>query len=192
MARVPQKSTRAWDRSSRPGPPTIGEGVSRPTHRCRLRSPLTIRQGYSAMSGQTRARISALTKSRAPQLALVHSPVLVPANKTLAAAARRARHSSSVIARAARRRQIGQGRDSKERYVRLRAPLFWGASATQKPDCSWQSRAMATADTPAAATRSMAVRALGAFAFQASTSCREMKRIIPKPTVRPAKPTARR
>jgi len=61
------------------------------------------------MSGQTRARISALTKSRAPQLALVHSPVLVPANKTLAAAARRARHSSSVIARAARRRQIGQG-----------------------------------------------------------------------------------
>ena len=97
MARVPQKSTRAWDRSSRPGPPTIGEGVSRPTHRCRLRSPLTIRQGYRAMSGQTRARISALTKSPAPQLALVHSPVLVPANKTLAAAARRARHSSSVL-----------------------------------------------------------------------------------------------
>jgi len=30
------------------------------------------------------------------------------------------------------------------------------------------------------------------FAFHASTSCREMKRIIPKPTVRPAKPTARR
>ena len=49
------------------------------------------------MSGQTRARISALTKSRAPQLALVHSPVLVPANKTLAAAARRAHHSSSVL-----------------------------------------------------------------------------------------------
>ena len=34
---------------------------------------------------------------------------------------------------------------------------------------------MATTDTPAAATRSTAVRAQGAFAFHASTSCREMR-----------------
>jgi hypothetical protein len=34
---------------------------------------------------------------------------------------------------------------------------------------------MASADTPAAATRSTAVRAQGAFAFHASTSCREIE-----------------
>jgi hypothetical protein len=32
--------------------------------------------------------------------------------------------------------------------------------------------------------------AQGAFAFHTSTSCREMKRMIPRPMVRPAKPMA--
>ena len=49
------------------------------------------------------------------------------------------------------------------------SPLKW---------LSWHSRAMASADTPAAATKSMAARAQGALAFQASTSCREMKRLL--------------
>src|SRR5215813_10639670 len=57
---------------------------------------------------------------------------------------------------------------------------------------SCRSRAIARADTPAAATRSTTIRAQGAAAFHASTSCREMKRMIPKPTVRPAKAMARR
>jgi hypothetical protein len=53
------------------------------------------------------------------------------------------------------------------------AAVTSGNGRFREPPGGWQSRAMATADTPAAATRSMAVRAVGAFAFQASTSCRE-------------------
>src|SRR6516162_1456499 len=60
--------------------------------------------------------------------------------------------------------------------------------ASPQKSLTWLSRAMATADTPAAAKRSTAVRAQGACAFHASTSCREIKRIMPKPTVRAARP----
>lgn len=57
---------------------------------------------------------------------------------------------------------------------------------------SWRSRAMATADTPAAARRSTPVRSHRASAVHASTSCKEMNRTAAKPTVRAAKPIARR
>jgi len=46
---------------------------------------------------------------------------------------------------------------------------------------------MATADTPAAAKRSTIERAQGASEFHGSTWCREMKRMIAKPTVKSAK-----